>query len=108
MNNFEGMEDVGMCDGCGEIKRLFFVSEFGSVFCQECIDRNKVKEGVKMDKENKKIKINYILPFGILITILALLGIYINVTSFPPIWFLGFIIFFIFLMLFISIKFGIR
>jgi hypothetical protein len=41
MSEFDGVESVDMCDGCGDIKKIVFVSEFGSVFCKECIDRNK-------------------------------------------------------------------
>jgi len=41
MDEFNGMESVDMCDGCGWIKKIVFVSEFGQAFCKECMDRNK-------------------------------------------------------------------
>ena len=40
-DEFDGMESVDMCDGCGDIKKIVFVTEFGMVFCQECVEKNK-------------------------------------------------------------------
>jgi hypothetical protein len=41
VNEFDGMESVDMCDGCGNIEKIVFVSEFGQAFCQGCMDRTK-------------------------------------------------------------------
>jgi len=55
-----------------------------------------------------KYKINFIFPLGIAITVTALWGIVINAPCTMPNWFLIFLVFFILIMLFLSIGFGVE
>lgn len=37
------MKDIkttDICDGCGWVREIVFVSEYGQGFCKECIDNN--------------------------------------------------------------------